>query len=33
MTKKSNQHAVGAYVHNHTNYKVSMTVYVGRRAN
>ena len=30
MTKKDNQHVVGAYVHIHTTYKVSMTVYVGR---
>ena len=31
--QNSNQHVVGAYVHVHTNYKVSMTIYVGRRAN
>ena len=30
---KSNQHILGAYVHIHTNYKVSITIYVGRRAN
>ena len=28
---ESNQHKLGAYVHIHTKYKVSMTVYVGRR--
>ena len=30
MTKKSNKHVVGTYVHIHINHKVSMTVYVGR---
>ena len=30
---KSNQYILGAYVDIHTKYKVSMTVYVGRRAN
>ena len=33
MTKKSNQHIAGVYVNIHTKYEVSMTRYVGRRAN
>ena len=31
MTKKSNQHVVGSYVHIQTNYKVSMTVSAGEQ--
>ena len=31
--QKINQHIVSAHVHIHTNYKVSMIVYIGRRAN
>ena len=31
--QKHNQHIVGAYVHNHNKYKVSVTIYVDRRAN
>ena len=31
MTEKVIRHLVGAYVHAHTSYKVSMTIYVGRR--
>ena len=31
--QKINQHIVGINVHVHTKYEVSLTVYVGRRAN
>ena len=31
--QKSNPHIVGINVNVHTKYKVSMTIYVGRRAN
>ena len=33
MTKKSNLHILGAYVCIHTTYEVSMTTYMGNRAN
>ena len=32
-SQKSNQHTVGINVNDHTKYKVSMAIYVGRRAN
>ena len=31
--QKSNQHVAGAHVHIHTNYEVSIIVYVGRIPN
>ena len=31
--QNSNQHIVGIHVNVHTKYEVSMTIYVGRRAN
>ena len=31
--QKSNQHIVGINVNGHTEYEVSITIYVGRRAN
>ena len=31
--EKSNQHILGINLNNHTKYEVSITIYVGRRAN